>query len=361
MTEAALDDRLWKEVMEDLRVELSGSHGIIFTPDVDPTSAGGIWSSPTISPTDVSEYLQYYHAKDLWTVRGLETGMIKTGRIFVGQEVVSDQDFVESEFYQDFMRLLDAKNLLTATVFDGTSDVPRVMMSIFAGNQSDPFAKDAVEFYRSIISGVQNSIALRQRFKTFEDKSLSFEFLFNSIQTPSLLVDDSRRVIAINAAAEGLLTSTDDFFVRSKLACWCPNDQRKLDAAFHRVSEVGTVERERSAVVTVKSKYSTTPYVIDFRTVPGSRDVFGRTPCAMICISSTRPTNMEHISAVCDFYGLTKAEKALCLRLLNGHSLIASAELLGITEGTARQRLKTVFSKTGTRSQVALNSLFRSF
>lgn len=361
ISEAALDDGLWEEIVDDLRAHLSGSHGIIFTPDIDPTSSGGLWMSRTLSPTDVEQYLEYYHTKDLWTLRGLETGTIKTGRAFVGQEIVSEKEFVETEFYQDFMRELESKNLITATIFDGNGDIPRVMMSVFAGNQSTPYDETALQFYNSIISRVQNSIALRHKFNAFEDQARSFEFVFNAIEQPAFLVNHAGRLIAVNQAAESFIETNDDFQVRGRLLCWCPRDQKSLDAALAMIAETGSEDAGSAIAISIKSKQSPRPYILDIRTVPGSREVNGRTPCALICISADRPPDRARVAAVCDFYDLTRAEKALCLRLLDGHSLKMSAELLGVTEGTARQRLKTVFSKTQTHSQAALISLFQTF
>lgn len=361
IAEAALDDSLWEEVMDDLRAYLSGSHGIIFTSDIDPTSAGALWESKTIGIGDVNQYVEHYHTKDLWTLRGLETGAIETGRTFVGQEIVSEKEFVESEFHQDFMKGLDVKNLITATIFDGKGEIPRVMMSIYADNKSQPYDDDAAQFYRSIVPHIQNSIALRHKFKTFENKAASFEFLFNAIEQPAMLAGHDGAIIGMNRAAEVFLEGTDDIRVAGRLACWCPSDQKNLDAAMHRIIRTNADDAENAFVVAIKNRHDTRPYIVEFRSVPGSRDVHGNAPCALISITAERPPDMARVVAVCAFYDLTKAEMALCLKLLDGYSLIASAELLGVTEGTARQRLKTIFSKTDTHSQAALIGLLKSF
>jgi DNA-binding CsgD family transcriptional regulator len=57
------------------------------------------------------------------------------------------------------------------------------------------------------------------------------------------------------------------------------------------------------------------------------------------------------LSALPSTFGLTPAEVSFCRRLLLGDSVADAADHLGITVGTARTRLKTIFHKTGTSRQ----------
>jgi DNA-binding CsgD family transcriptional regulator len=60
------------------------------------------------------------------------------------------------------------------------------------------------------------------------------------------------------------------------------------------------------------------------------------------------------------FYGLKPAEAALACELASGHSLREAARHLGVTRGTARQRLQQVFTKTSTCRQASLVRLLLS-
>lgn len=54
---------------------------------------------------------------------------------------------------------------------------------------------------------------------------------------------------------------------------------------------------------------------------------------------------------------LTVSEARLAARFAETASLKVSAELLGLTEGTARVYMKRIFAKTGVNSQAALMKL----
>jgi DNA-binding CsgD family transcriptional regulator len=68
----------------------------------------------------------------------------------------------------------------------------------------------------------------------------------------------------------------------------------------------------------------------------------------------------EPIPVLRELYGLTQSETRLALLLLADCSVEEAAELLGITVGTARGVLKTIFAKTGTNRQASLVRLLLS-
>ena len=55
-----------------------------------------------------------------------------------------------------------------------------------------------------------------------------------------------------------------------------------------------------------------------------------------------------------DLYGLTPAEGRLALAFLSEASIEVAAAHAGLTSGTARQYIKRIFKKTGTRNQAQL-------
>jgi DNA-binding CsgD family transcriptional regulator len=73
----------------------------------------------------------------------------------------------------------------------------------------------------------------------------------------------------------------------------------------------------------------------------------------------SRPNQTDGLNT-CDYvklqscFALTPAQARLATLLFNGKTVKEAARDLGITEGTARQYLKTVFQKTGTNRQIDL-------
>jgi DNA-binding CsgD family transcriptional regulator len=75
---------------------------------------------------------------------------------------------------------------------------------------------------------------------------------------------------------------------------------------------------------------------------------------ALLFVSDSEAEAELPTSALSRLYGLTPAEAALVRELANGRSIQEAAVRLGITIGTARQRLVQIFDKTGTERQASL-------
>ena len=65
---AALDDKLWPEVVARLAAETGGSRALMFTPTTAPQD-GGFWASPDIEPSHMGPYVAHYIQHDLWRQR----------------------------------------------------------------------------------------------------------------------------------------------------------------------------------------------------------------------------------------------------------------------------------------------------
>ena len=62
-------------------------------------------------------------------------------------------------------------------------------------------------------------------------------------------------------------------------------------------------------------------------------------------------------AALCSVFKLTQAEARLASRLAAGEAIEGASHALGITAGTARNQLKSIFNKTGARRQPELVAL----
>ena len=78
-----------------------------------------------------------------------------------------------------------------------------------------------------------------------------------------------------------------------------------------------------------------------------------RRPAAMLFVSDSERASNPTAERLQRTFGLTRAEAAVAVELLNGHGLKAAAAL-GIAPVTARTHLTAIFGKTGTHRQAEL-------
>ena len=79
-----------------------------------------------------------------------------------------------------------------------------------------------------------------------------------------------------------------------------------------------------------------------------------RRPVAILFISDPERASNPAAGRLQRAFGLTRAEAAVAVELLNGHGLKVAAAALGVAPVTVRTHLTAVFSKTGTHRQAEL-------
>ncbi|WP_282610845.1 hypothetical protein [Pelagibius sp. Alg239-R121] len=364
--EASTDDGLWPGVMQDVRHLFNGARCLMFTPHVAPTANNSLWASLDLSANDLKEYVEYYHTRDLWSLNAETMGYIRSGTCFIGQELIDDKLFEESEYFNDYTRYIEVKNLIASTVHDGTgrSGVPRVMMSVYGGLQSDAYTNKDLLAYQRLVPHVQNSLVLRQKFISLQSHERTIDRLLDSQPRPVLILKSGGTVVKVNEEAEDFLRRQSVLNLRSgQLRVEDSKTQREIDRAIWTTanSSRGNEAEPRSSCVQMSNPASTRPYNLTFYPIPSLLDDAGLDARVLLEILDPNHSSFLDASVVSAFYDLTNAERALCESLLAGYSLISAACRLGITEGTARQRLKLIFRKTDTRSQPDLIRLLMTY
>ena len=172
-----------------------------------------------------------------------------------------------------------------------------------------------------------------------------------------LFVDENGRVSYANKSAAELLGVTPGFAEPETLASKFPDERTR---AWQRLlkSEQGGAP---NALVYAHPEDGRPLQVIG--TPFGWNDQEGLSAARFsraVFICDPKRRAGDPIPVLRELYGLTQSETRLALLLLADCSVEGAAELLGITVGTARGVLKTIFSKTGTKRQASLVRLLLS-
>ena len=113
----------------------------------------------------------------------------------------------------------------------------------------------------------------------------------------------------------------------------------------------------RSRVLALPRPSGQRPWVIDAIACGDAlRSLHSRAAALVLITDVERPLRLNR-NLVCAMFGLTSTEARLAHEIVAGRSLQQAAENLDISVGHARQRLKAIFSKTGTARQVELVAL----
>ncbi|MDA9490376.1 transcriptional regulator [Bradyrhizobium sp. CCBAU 11361] len=174
---------------------------------------------------------------------------------------------------------------------------------------------------------------------------------------PALLIDRHGFVAAVNENASKLFD--DDLSVKGRRLFAADAQSRlRLDRLITQVRFLSG-KPGGTTLQTVITRSQRRPVVID-AIVQGWESAGDALPPdmgALLILTDLNEIPRISQSSVMEIFGLTPAQARLASLLLEGKSLEEIALELNISSGTARNHLKAVFLRTGTRRQAELVSL----
>lgn len=172
-----------------------------------------------------------------------------------------------------------------------------------------------------------------------------------------ILFDDQGHMILANDAARSIMDANDG--IRMGHAAPVPvslKDAARFQLALgHQIADnaAGRMGRRRSTVLLIRRQDGQRPFVATLIPVPAAAARPGD-PAVMLYLFDPAHDYLDHLSAICELYGLSQVEARLAHHLTTGKTVDEAAAVMRIKSPTARTYLKQIFSKTGTHRQTEL-------
>lgn len=207
----------------------------------------------------------------------------------------------------------------------------------------------------ALLPWVRTAIGLYARLVR-KDYQLSIsEAAIGQLTIGSLVVDERGQVLMTNPVAERALEAGDGLSLQRGALVATGADKAELQRALGRLFD----HRESSDGETLQLERPDNRHwnLLIRRTAarPGLDESVSRT--ALLLFRDAAGTREVSEELLMELFGLTRAEAALAVRLVQGESLNDAAESLGRSRYTARAQLSAVFAKTDTHRQPQLVSL----
>jgi DNA-binding CsgD family transcriptional regulator len=344
MQDAALDPTTWRQALDRISRAVGATGALLMRV---PAHAEDIRSA------SLDDCLNFYyknelHKADIRVKRGFAKSL-RAG-IVVDQDFITEEEVRREPYYQEFMRPFGGRWFAGLTARIGDSTFALSIQRTFAEGPFIPAEQERLLLLRHKL--IESVMIGRAAAKARADGYLDGLQLFDQ---PAALINAARRVVAVNNALRELL-GPGLRITNNRFHCIDSVAQQVFDRAVamatsfdpRAVHAIGRAnlpygENKSLKVTVIPYTFGSLPYLDGARAVALFSDP-----------SVRRVPTMEALIAT---YGLTPAEARLTVALVRTSDMKSAAEACGLTWGSARQYMSSVFAKTGTSGQVELVSL----
>lgn len=280
---------------------------------------------------------------------------LNPGEVKTLLEFITEEELVSSELYQVCMAPAGLYDSLGADM-----DVPGIMrasLRVARVKGAKPFAEEDRALVRNILPHLQRAITIHAKLNKVESERAIYAGVVEQLSVGSILLDEQGGILNCNDLAASLLEQKDGIarvkdslqLARSEqtaelqkmIADVLDKQQQGLPAAVHAMR--------------IQRPSGLADLGLIIRPVPSSQWSGGQAvPTVAIFVSDPQQTSEAPTAIITRLFGLTPAEAALAMMLVNGLTLDESAEQLSVSRNTARTHLRAVFAKTGVGRQTLL-------
>ncbi len=341
--QAAEDDASWPDMLTRLADYLGG---------VEATLGGGApgslpqMLSPRTNPAEIERYFTTFHDRNM-----LMRDMMgrPAGAVVVDQSMPQFADFQREAFYnewcvpQGYNRALGVR-LSTSTGWHGALMI----------NASGSIETDQVERFEAILPSLMRTLEINKLIGQFRGLARSSLDVLELSGQGAITLDSRGMLLDCNDSANRLFEDGRLRQRHGRIFCEDPAANR------HLARLITLCLQAPDHTSGGRMQIATPQGVLGVHCAPypgGLLYPAGRRPAVIIMISDPQGRLNRRLAGLQRRYGLTAAEVALALALVETGSRKAAAQERGVSDATARAQLTSIFDKTGVRKQTDLMRL----
>ena len=277
-------------------------------------------------------------------------------------EFVTDSDWLNSEFYRNFLEPVDVFHILGADI--NTSDGAQCRIRISRGKQDPAFTQDDKDLLTLFLPHLEQAVQLHMHLNRVESERNLYAGAVDQLAVGTIILDQDGKLLQKNRLAEHLLEEKDGIkVVNDTLQVGTARDSQ----AFRQLVKQALLSQKSNHPSVVEAMRVQRPsgradLGIIVRSIPPTTWNEGKLcPSVAIFISDPEQESSAPQEIVKALFDLTPAEAQLAMLLANGLTLDEASDALGISRNTARAHLRSTFSKTGvTRQTMLVRLILRS-
>jgi DNA-binding CsgD family transcriptional regulator/GAF domain-containing protein len=344
--DAALDDELWHQAVEQVAAALGGTGSSIAVQDrvTHELQAVAFGSQLTM----LEAYNPYWASIcPTWPPTfSVPVGTLMIDRLFIGRRAIE-----KSEFYNDFLRPLDVNSAMAIKILHEPRSAG-VLMVTRDHAQPEFESKDGA-LLKLLVPHMEKALRIRQRLSG--EPRLALEAL-DRLNDGVIVLDAHARILVANASARHRLASGDGLFSCSDGLRTLSNDQTQTLRGMIGQAATRTFDpRDVAGDLIAIRRPTKRPLSVLVAPISTDGHALRMPGCAAILFiidpEETPLTLPQHLISL---YGLTRMEAKVAVSVLESENLVTVAEKLGIGHATVKTHIHNVFAKTNTQRQAEL-------
>lgn len=349
--DAALDERKWTPFLEAFAAAIGGSSAMLRSADMQAKTAN-FAASIGYDPSYQAAYCNHFIKHDYLMpfLNQFRPGEIKSSD---QHSPLSAQR--KTEYFNDYSIPQDKVHAIGVNL---DRDAHRtITFAAQRGKRAGAFSDDDMRLMSTLSPHVTRAVQVHRKIASVTAEKEYAQGALDQLRMGVILADNSGTPLYLNRAAELMMTQDTGLGVfHNRLAVHSPAETAKLHQLIADASAgVNGVTIGGDMRITMPSKLEFLHCLV----TPVSPEISFMLNTSLgpdcIAVFLTKPGNLQlSPKRLVTLYKITPAEARLASRLAALRSVEEAADDLGITLSTARSQLKSVFAKTGTKSQSEL-------
>jgi DNA-binding CsgD family transcriptional regulator len=353
--DTALDARLWPELLNRIS-DAVGSPQVMFGFYDAATGLTEI-HAPRVDP-DVARSCAEWGADN--PLPGLSAAE-HPGKVFSISDFLTPDEFKNTAFYREWWRPngWGLEPITTNLLVDGNA---AAIMSVAKAQDRPAFNSDDKRLFATLAKHLVRAVELQRRMYPL---TLASENALTGLgRSPQglMLVDAAARLVFANGTARALLDAGEALHLEkgAVVSAHDPDSAQTMRGLIAACAAKPGAASFSGGEVALRRGTGRLPLgVLVMPIRPETAIVYMpwshlRRPAAVLIVSDPETEMRARVQRLRERFAFTPAEAAFALEIVKGDGRQAAADRLGITVGTARSHLSSIFDKTGSRRQAEL-------
>jgi DNA-binding CsgD family transcriptional regulator len=345
--DAALDEHKWPSFLEAFASAVGGSSSILRSADMKTSTAGFVASSG-YDPDWQLAYCNHFVKVD-YLIPALF--QFKEGEVKTSDQVFSISEQRNAEFYNDYFVPQDKLHAMGALLVKNGNHT--LLLAAQSGKQQGEFGEEAVRLMELLIPHVTRAVQVHRKINTVSVEKEWALGALDQVRMGVILTNGHGAPLFVNHAAELMLTQRGGIGIRQdRLFLHLSSES----AHFYQLVGRAAMQREGGDM---RISLAGGNEFLHCQITPVSSDFSARWNIASgsgcVAVFLSKPGSLQLSPArLAALYRLTPAEARLAAKLAEFRSVDQAAADIGVAIHTVRTQLKSIFAKTGAKSQSEL-------